>query len=431
MTFRPIPTTSASSASGNRSTRIPPSLASSRLTTSFGHFNPSVMPVASRMPSTTAIPASSGNICQRGASGRAGRSSTEKVSAVPGGACQLRPRRPRPARWKSATTTRPSGSPVRAAAATSSLVDSVTGLATMRNIVGSDAAQHPPVISSKKREAVSSEKREAVPSEKREDSPETRESPAAADSPPAGEGDVTARSPGILQTGRYTVDAQQQKAQRTIALGLIRNSAAQGGERPQLQMGESVDVRVAQLHRLAEHAVRFEQSGGAENPEHPFDAPVVFGKDAVRDVRPIPQRKVALSDIAIRFRQRHLDIVDHGGEQRPLRVRRAKGVHIADGSETTADSVPAGQVHSRLRPGEIPRNRPQVRQIRAGGSPDRTRPDAQRTDFRQRRHGGKVFGKSRCLDETAIFGSRRPADGLKDRAVFPLRGCDPLHDSRC
>ena len=44
----------------------------------------------------------------------AGRNNTETRRDAPGGATHPRPRRPRPAVWKSATATRPSGAPRRA-----------------------------------------------------------------------------------------------------------------------------------------------------------------------------------------------------------------------------------------------------------------------------------------------------------------------------
>src|SRR5262249_91312 len=49
---------------------------------------------------------------------RAGRSSPAARSDAPGGATHPRPRRPRPAVWKSATATRPSGAPRRASSST-------------------------------------------------------------------------------------------------------------------------------------------------------------------------------------------------------------------------------------------------------------------------------------------------------------------------
>ena len=56
----------------------------------------------------------------------AGRSRIEHSSDAPGGACHVRPRRPRPAVWWSATSTVPAGAPARAAATRSALVEPVS-----------------------------------------------------------------------------------------------------------------------------------------------------------------------------------------------------------------------------------------------------------------------------------------------------------------
>src|SRR5690606_24138972 len=54
-----------------------------------------------------------------------GRNSTVTIREAPTGACHVRPRRPRPACWWSATATIPSGSPCRASSRTSTLVEPV------------------------------------------------------------------------------------------------------------------------------------------------------------------------------------------------------------------------------------------------------------------------------------------------------------------
>ena len=67
------------------------------------------------------------------AGGRHGRrrSSREKVSAARGGEIQVRPIRPRPARCSSAASTTPSGSPPRARASRSALVEPVRSTTSM------------------------------------------------------------------------------------------------------------------------------------------------------------------------------------------------------------------------------------------------------------------------------------------------------------
>ena len=119
-TLRPMPTTTALPAA---SARMPASLASAARR-SFGHFNLVSTPVALVTAAATATPVSSGSQPRR-AGGTAGFSSTEKVSAARGGEVQVRPIRPRPARCSSAASTAPSGSPARARASRSALVEPV------------------------------------------------------------------------------------------------------------------------------------------------------------------------------------------------------------------------------------------------------------------------------------------------------------------
>ena len=100
--------------SGPSSASTPASLRSSQ-TTSLGQLRRRPAPNA-RAHSTAAMPParlSTGSSC----CGRCGRSRIETSSAVPAGASQLRPRRPRPARWRSARTAVKAGAPAAASSA--------------------------------------------------------------------------------------------------------------------------------------------------------------------------------------------------------------------------------------------------------------------------------------------------------------------------
>src|SRR3954469_484924 len=127
-TLTPIPTTQAGPAAvSTRSARMPQTLWSST-STSFGHFSTAGTSAARRRPSTTASPASSGSQVHRRGSTSRGRSSTDMAMLEPRGATQLRPCRPRPASWKSVTSTLPDGAPLRARCARSAFVDPVRGI---------------------------------------------------------------------------------------------------------------------------------------------------------------------------------------------------------------------------------------------------------------------------------------------------------------
>ena len=124
------------------SARMPATLRSSR-SRSLGHFRPGgVGSSATRSTASAgATPASSGSQPRlpggtggQSRSGRAvpGRSRTLVAMPARAGESHSRPRRPRPAVCRSATTTRPSGSPARAASATSALVEPVSTRRSIR-----------------------------------------------------------------------------------------------------------------------------------------------------------------------------------------------------------------------------------------------------------------------------------------------------------
>ena len=118
----PMPATAhpTRSWSADISHRMPATLRSP-ISRSLGQTMRASGPRASAAPTATtigSIPASTG------ATG--GRSSTETSSACPRAASHERPRRPRPALWRSAPTTVPSGAPSRARTIRSSLVEPVS-----------------------------------------------------------------------------------------------------------------------------------------------------------------------------------------------------------------------------------------------------------------------------------------------------------------
>ena len=141
-TLTPIPTTAASSRplpAGSASVRIPAILrranaeappgagAAARppagvTTTSFGHFSSAATPAVPRTASATATPAS-----RVTTGGWRPRRTTDRYNPAPGEESHARPRRPRPAVWRPATTVVPSAAPDPASAAAVSLVDASSG----------------------------------------------------------------------------------------------------------------------------------------------------------------------------------------------------------------------------------------------------------------------------------------------------------------
>jgi hypothetical protein len=107
--------------SDSSSTSMPPSLSpSSRM--SFGHFRPTPRTPLPSRARATAMPTASDSPASR-ETFPAKRQRTEKVRPVSGEDSQLRPRRPRPAVCRSATSNKPVGAPCRARSASRVLVE--------------------------------------------------------------------------------------------------------------------------------------------------------------------------------------------------------------------------------------------------------------------------------------------------------------------
>src|SRR5206468_1124202 len=125
--FTPTPVTIVTAVGGvpiRDSTRMPAILRPCART-SFGHFSPASMPVARRSASATATAVAIENVA-RSVGATLGRIRIEASRLIPGASVHVRPRRPRPDDWWSATTTVRSGAPSAASANAVVCVDSTT-----------------------------------------------------------------------------------------------------------------------------------------------------------------------------------------------------------------------------------------------------------------------------------------------------------------
>ena len=98
---------------------------------SLGHLSIGVKPATASTASAMASPAAIVRRCTESIA-ISGRSNTDMSSDAPAGATHVRPKRPRPALWWSATTTVPEASPSLAASRRYRLVESTSG----RRIIG-------------------------------------------------------------------------------------------------------------------------------------------------------------------------------------------------------------------------------------------------------------------------------------------------------
>src|SRR3546814_2247412 len=117
------------------------------------------------------------------------------------------------------------------------------------------------------------------------------------------------------------------------------------------------------------------------------------------------QARVALEDRQVRLGQRHLQVVEHGAEERPV-ARHLRENFAAVGLDAVpqrvADAVPRRQAGAVLRPGEHPRDRAQPAD--AGVAPARgARTDVQALDHVDRRGGAEVVVETRLVvDQRAV-----------------------------
>src|SRR5215813_5123504 len=100
-------------------------------------------------------------------------------------------------------------------------------------------------------------------------------------------------SAGVLKPGCDAVDGQQQQALQALSLGLVRPAFPQRTEGAQLEVGERVDVGIAQLDGAAQHTPTLEQPSVARDREQPLQCQVILGQDKSRQVGPPAELQVA------------------------------------------------------------------------------------------------------------------------------------------
>ena len=173
------------------------------------------------------------------------------------------------------------------------------------------------------------------------------------------------------------------------------------------------------LRGPARGATRAASRGRA--PAAPTRRAVELGQDRLGQVGATTQREVPFGDVAIGFGQRHLDVVEHRREQRPLVVRRPQHRDVADRFEPTAQPVPTRQRRAGLRPREHPRNRAQVGQPATRRASRRPRADAQRTDLGEWADRGEELGEPVGADQLAVGRAGRIAHLLERAPVLRRR----------
>ena len=223
--------------------------------------------------------------------------------------------------------------------------------------------------------------------------------------------DVIARGPrllaGALEPGRDAVDGQLDEAQHAVALGIVGRHRAQPGEQPDLELGQRVDVRVAQRDRALQDRRAVEQalasgdpaeqrrrSGGTRPRSRPSG-----GRRRRRVASAAYSRATPMSALArlISALSRRLARNGQSRASRAIASSPASPCAARYASSAVPEPVPAGQVDARLRPGERPRDRPQrvdrrrasSRRPRAAGREPSRRSDSSRIGVMSRKNAAK------------------------------------------
>src|SRR4029079_12715609 len=192
-------------------------------------------------------------------------------------------------------------------------------------------------------------------------------------------------SAGVSQGRRDAGDRAQQGTERRL---VARPPALQ---KLDLDRVHGVDVRVPQADRLLEDGMAVEQGMRLDDLEHGIPGAVVLraedAEDPLREDIVADELEVALGDSHARLRERHLEVLDEGAEERPPAEERPK-IFDRNGAEPGARAEPGGNDAAGLRPREHPRDRAESLEL-AGSRrlrPGRwSRPDLEKGQLVERR----------------------------------------------
>src|ERR1700753_1003500 len=91
------------------------------------------------------------------------------------------------------------------------------------------------------------------------------------------------RSPGVLEASRDAVDGEEEQTFELLAFsGVVGGGAAQGGQGPQLQVREGVDVGVAEGDGAGQDGAVGQQAVVLGDGQDQAAGQVVLGQDAGR-----------------------------------------------------------------------------------------------------------------------------------------------------
>ena len=136
---------------------------------------------------------------------------------------------------------------------------------------------------------------------------------------------VVHRLAGVLEPGRDAVDGQLDEAQDALALRVVGRQRAQPGEQPDLELGQRVDVRVAQRDRALEDRRPVEQPLAPGDPRRSATVrrySVSIASQRRSSPGPVASAGVQPGDPHVGLGQAHLGVVEQARQERPV-ARRA------------------------------------------------------------------------------------------------------------
>ena len=159
----------------------------------------------------------------------------------------------------------------------------------------------------------------------------------------------------------------------------------------------------------------------ADDAQHPLAGQTHLVEHLVTQVVTVAERQIHLGDTLVGLRNRHFDVVDERGEQRPLLIRLTQRIQVAELLARRAQTIPCGQIDARLRPSEHPRDGAQiVKGLRAQTTLGRTGTDRQQTNLGERGDGREPFGEVRRVQQVEEALVRGLVELISHRLV--LRG---------
>lgn len=165
-------------------------------------------------------------------------------------------------------------------------------------------------------------------------------------------------SPGVLEACGNSGDSAEDKEDEALLLlgckllGLIL--APQAVKRLHLYDRKRIHERQTCTDNRAEDAAVLERLILVEDGKDPLLRERKLVHDHLGELGPVAEAHVHPGDALVGLGKRHLDVVDEGLEERPLRIGMAESIEVPEGLAGASQAVPGSEVDACLAPAEDP-----------------------------------------------------------------------------